>query len=157
MKTDIHYYPQHTGYSCGPVCLRMVFKHLGRSYSEEQLIALCDTVPRQGTSHRHLINEVHQEGFACQEHLRGTVNYLIQCLESGYLPIVNFLNPLSGCGHYSIANGYDTEHNLLIFSDPKNGKDFSMEYSAFMTTWHNKKHSSIGWSLIIGRESIKLS
>ncbi|MEM9256530.1 MAG: cysteine peptidase family C39 domain-containing protein [Pseudomonadota bacterium] len=156
MKIHLRYYPQHTEYSCGPVCLRMIFEHLGRSYSEEQLMRLCDAEPVLGTSHAHLVEEVGREGFAYREDSNGRLADLIDSLDAGYLPIVNYLNPLSNVGHYSIVNGYDGEEGVLIFADPSNGRDFSMRYEDFMMAWHNQDHTSIGWSLIIGRQDILL-
>lgn len=134
----------------------MIFEHLGRPYSEAQLVSLCEAVPHQGTSHKHLVEEVAREGFAYRETSGGSLSYLIDCVDAGYLPIVNYMNPLSNGGHYSIVNGYDLEDAVLIFADPSNGRDFSMHNDQFMQAWHNRNNSSTGWSLIIGREEIVL-
>ncbi|MEM1156354.1 MAG: cysteine peptidase family C39 domain-containing protein [Pseudomonadota bacterium] len=156
MKINLRYYPQHTSYSCGPVCLRMIFEHLGRNYSEDQLTSLCNAVPHHGTSHGRLIEEVEREGFAFRESSGDNPLYLIHSLNAGYLPIVNYVNPISNIGHYSIVSGYDESDGVLIFADPRNGKDFSMKNEEFHQAWHNQNNTSRGWSLIIGREQIVL-
>ena len=157
MKLKIRYYPQYASYSCGPVSLKMVFDHLGKHYSEEKLIKLCHAIPNNGTSHEHLIEEVKREGFKFVEGHNGSINDIIFYLNNGYPVIVNYINPLSGGGHYSVIDGYDEKENVLIFADPSNGNDYTLHFNKFKKLWHNSKGISIGWFLIIGREKIVIN
>jgi ABC-type bacteriocin/lantibiotic exporter with double-glycine peptidase domain len=154
MKIELKYFPQHTEYSCGPACLKMIFHHLGLDYSEKKLIKLCHTIEKTGTSHEHLVNEVKKEGFVYLEHHKGTIKQLIAYVENGYLPLVNYIEPISKESHYAIVCGYDAKKEEFIFADPSNGYDFSLHYENFRKHWYNEWHTSKGWFLIIGREQI---
>ena len=156
MKLRLKYYPQKKGFSCGPTSLRMVFEHLGKKYSEEKMIKLCHAIPKHGISHKHMIEEVKNEGFKLVERDKGKIEDIINFLENGYPVIVNYLNPLSKRGHYSVIIGYNDKEKVLIFADPSNGMDFSLEYEEFKKRWHNLKNTSIGWYLVVGREKITL-
>ena len=156
MKLDLKYYPQHTDYSCGPVCLRMVFEHLGRIYSEEKLIALCKANKKEGTNHVPIKKEVEKEGFVYIEGTHGTIKYLINSIESGYPVIINYIDPVSESGHYAIVIGYDKKDKIIIIADPCNGNDFSISWNELKKRWHNQRNSSHGWFMIIGRESVNI-
>ncbi|MAE42926.1 hypothetical protein CMO93_04085 [Candidatus Woesearchaeota archaeon] len=151
MKIKLKYYPQHKDYSCGPSALRMVFEHLGKHYSEEKMIQLCKAMPKIGTSHNHLIEEVKKEGFYCLEKDHGKIKDIIESLEQGYLPLINYYNPLSNSGHYSVICGYDSNEELLFLADPANGNDYTLSYGEFKKLWHNFLNNSKGWFLLVGR------
>lgn len=151
MKLDLKYYGEHTDYSCGPVCLKMVFEHLGKSYSEKKLISLCEATKKTGTNHDHLIKEIKREGFAYRVGVKGKFDDLIRAIEAGYPVIINYLDPISAAGHYSVVTGYDKKDRVVILADPCNGNDFSISWRELKKRWHNKR-GSIGWFLILGRE-----
>lgn len=154
MKLNLKYYPQHKDYSCGPVCLKMVFEHLGRKYSEEKLIALCKTSEKNGTTHSHLLDEIKREGFEYLVKSRGAIKDIIHFVESGYLIIVNYIEPLSKESHYAVVSGYDEKEKVIILADPCDGNDFTLGWGEFKKMWHNKNNSSKGWFLVVGREFI---
>lgn len=156
MKINLKYYPQHKDYSCGPVCLRMVFEHLGKKYSEEKLINLCRVSEKYGLNHEHLIKEIENEGFEWYVKNKGTLKDLIRILESGYPAIVNFLDPFSNDGHFAVVTGYTEDKKEIILADPCNGNDFTIPWSEFKERWHNSNNTSKGWFVIMGRESINI-
>lgn len=147
MKIPLPYYPQHTNFSCGPVCLKMLFAHHGVDYSEEKLIQLCHSVPKFGTSHEHLIEEVRREHFYPHQKTSATIEDILQYLDTGTPVLVNYLNPTTNNGHYSIVCGYEEES--LILADPTNGADYHISHQEFFSHWHNKNNTSSGWLLVV--------
>lgn len=156
MKINLKYHLQHTDYSCGPSCLKMVFDHLGKDYSEEKLISLCHTSKKTGTSHEHLIDEIKKEGFEYYIKTKGRLQDLIESIESGYLAIINYLDPFSKEGHYAVVTGYTNDRTEIILADPCNGNDYTIPWTVLRKMWHNEHHTSQGWYVIVGRESINL-
>lgn len=154
MKLRLKYFPQSENYDCGPAVLRMIFEHLGRDYSEEKLIKLCNAIPKKGTTHEDLIKEVENEGFRHREMENAHIKNILTFLNNGYPVIVNYINPLSSRGHYSIVIGYDLKEKILIFADPSNGADFTMHEDEFLKMWHSGTENTKRWLLIIGREKI---
>lgn len=156
MKINLKYFPQHKDYSCGPVCLRMIFTHLGRVYTEDKLVYLCHTSKKSGTSHQHLIDEIKKEGFVYLIRTKGAISDIVEFIEAGYPVVVNYLEPFSEEGHYAVVSGYDLKEKIVILADPCNGNDYSLKWDDFEKHWHNGNNSSQGWMLIVGRESINL-
>ena len=154
MKLSLKYHPQYKSFSCGPVSLRMVFEHLGKHYSENKMISLCHAMPKIGTSHEQMIEEVEKEGFKYIQKENGTVKEIINFIDDGYPVIVNYLNPLSNGGHHTVIQGYNKKEKILIFADPSNGNDFSLHFKEFEELWHDGNNSSKGWFLVIGRDKI---
>ena len=152
MKINLKYYPQYKDYSCGPAALRMVFERLGKKYTEEKMIALCKATPKRGTTHKDLIKEVKKQGFNYIERKNGKIKDLLFFLKRGYPVIVNYVNPLSKSGHYSVVCGYKKKEKLLIFADPSNGNDYTLSWKRFKKNWHNTKKTSMGWLLVVCRD-----
>jgi ABC-type bacteriocin/lantibiotic exporter with double-glycine peptidase domain len=130
----------------------MIFEHLGKEYSEEQMISLCHAMPKHGTSHEHLIEEVKREGFSCLHKNHGTIKDIIKLLDNGYPVIVNYMNPASQKGHYGLVVGYEDDNKVLILADPKNGDGYTLHWQEFMELWHNENNTSKGWFMIISQE-----
>lgn len=86
MKLGLKYYPQYKNYSCGPVALKMVFEHLGIEYSREKIIELCEAVPKEGTEHKAMVEEVENEGLEYIQQENAEVDDLVKFLENGYPP-----------------------------------------------------------------------
>ncbi len=154
MKLDIKYYPQHEDYSCGPVSLRMVFEHLGRKYSEKKMISLCKALPKTGTSHKRMIDEVKNEGFTFIAGNNKSIADITKFLDAGYPVIVNYFNPLVKKGHYSVVEGYDKDEKVLMLADPANGQDYTLSWNEFNKLWTNYKKTSKHWMLVVGREEV---
>lgn len=132
----------------------MIFEHLGKDYSEEKMIRLCHAMPKEGTSHKHLIEEVAAEGFVHKEERNGTIEDIIRYIRDGYPVLVNYLNPLSRHGHYAVVDGFDENEQVLIFADPANGNDYTLHWDEFKSLWHDGDNASKGWMLVVGREKI---
>lgn len=118
------------------------------------MISLCHSMPKTGTSHKHMIEEIEIENFRYIQKNNGTIENIITFLDSGYPVIINYYNPLSRCTHYSVIEGYNSKEKILILADPANGNDYSLHYKEFESLWYDEKITSKGWLLIIGREKI---
>lgn len=156
MKINLKYYHQHKDHACGPSCLRMVFEHLGKKYSEEKLTDLCHASKKYGTSHDHLVAEINKEEFAHYSKSHGQLHDLINCVEAGYLAIINYLDPFSNEGHYAVVTGYTDDRKEIILADPCNGNDFTIPWRELKERWHNNNNTSQGWFVVVGRESINM-
>jgi len=151
----LKYYKQSKNLSsCGPVCLKMIFEYLGKKYSEKELIKLCDAIPGKGTSHKDMIDSVKKVGFFYKTKSKSSINELINYVKKGYSVIVNYLDPVSRKGHYSIVVKVNEKKKRLIFSDPSNGNSYSLGFKEFNKIWHNRKKSSWRWILIVDNKKI---
>ena len=150
MKLNIKYHPQQEDYSCGPACLRMIFNHLGKEYSEEKMIALCKTMPKTGTSHEKIIEVLKNEEIAFFTKTNSSIKQLISLIDKSFPVIVNYYDDESNEGHYSIVSGYDKKEKKIIMADPYKGNDYEVEWSKFRKLWHNGNNTSKKWILVIG-------
>jgi len=155
MRLKIKYFKQSGKSICGPVCLRTVMNYYNKKISEKELLKLCKPVINRGTSHKKMLEVARKKGFICRERNKGIVKELIGYIDLGYPVIVNYLNPKSKKGHYSIVKGYDKKNKTLIFSDPSNGDDYRLKWNLFNKIWNNKKNTSKKWFLIISNKKIK--
>lgn len=151
MISSLKHYYQKEPYSCGPVCLKMVFEYLGIEYTENRLIRLCCAMPKAGTSHGFLISEVKEEGFEFIEKEDSKVEDIVKYIDLEIPVIVNYINPISNNGNYSVVVGY-TENNNFIFADPTNGDNYVLSFKEFEDLWHDGDGESKGWMLVIGKE-----
>lgn len=156
MKINIIHYLQQEEHACGPSCLRMVFEHLGEKYSEEKLIVLCQTSERYGTSHKNFIKAIRNEKFEHYAKSNGQLDDLINCVEAGYLAIINYLEPFSNGGHYAVVTGYTDDKKAIILADPHHGNDFIVSWKELKERWHNHNNTSHGWFVVIGKELIEM-
>lgn len=150
MILKLPYSRQHHDFSCGPACLRMLFDHLGHHYSEDRLMDLCHSVPRIGTSHDALADEVRREGLHASVHTHARILDILSSIDHGIPLIVNFISPVSGKGHYAVVKGYDKDKKVLILADPKDGDDLEMGVAEFRQAWHNDRGSK-GWMMAVLR------
>lgn len=149
MLLNLKYYPQFSDYSCAAACLRMVFGHYGKKFSEEKLVQFLSISEKHGVSHEKIIRLVRRLGFVPYEYKNGTVRDLIICLEKGTFPIVNYLEPFSNKGHYAVITGYKRKEKKIILADPRNGDDFTISWNMFKKRWINNSKKSKGWFLVI--------
>jgi ABC-type bacteriocin/lantibiotic exporter with double-glycine peptidase domain len=149
MVIKIPYYNQSRGLSsCGPTCLRMIFEFHGRKYSETELIEICNTIPNHGTSHEKMKMAAKNKGLKATEGA-GTIKKIKDYLNNNNPVIVNFINPRTKKGHYSIINGYDKDSREFIFADPSNGNGFRMKSIDFNKSWQNSRGTSKKWLLVV--------
>jgi ABC-type bacteriocin/lantibiotic exporter with double-glycine peptidase domain len=156
MKLAIKYYPQYDSFSCGPVALKMLFDHFGIFLSRENLTKRCWAKPTGGSGNDDLIRVILEEGLVYKEYENSNLEQLKKTIENGYTPLVNYYNPLSKCGHYSLITGYSRDKEFFYFNDPVNWQDYCLSFASFEELWHNNENSIKKWFLVVGRERIRL-
>jgi len=147
MKINLKYYRQTKDYSCGPACLKMIFEYFGKKYPEQKLINLCQANKKYGTSHKNLLRAIKKEKLKSHSKNKGCLQDLIDCLNSHYLTIINYLEPSSNTGHYAIVIKYNKKN--LILADPLNGNNFIIPWRELNKRWYNNNKTSKGWFVAV--------
>lgn len=149
MILELPYYKQEKGSSaCGPNSLKIVFEFYGKKYSSESLIKECKIKRGKGTTHNKLKQISRKKGFKIINR-NGNSKEIINFIDKGFPVIVNYINPKSKRGHYSVIKGYTKDFKKFIFSDPSNGPNFEMNINEFEKFWHNSRNTSKNWFLVI--------
>ena len=149
MILELHHYKQEKGsFACGPTSLKIVFEFYGKKCSSADLIKECNTLPGKGTTHSKLKEITRKKGFKIISG-NGSINKIIYYINRGFPVIVNYINPKSKRGHYSVIKGYTKDFKKFIFSDPSNGSNFKMNIDDFEKAWHNSKNTSKHWFLVV--------
>ena len=151
----VRYYPQDNLYSCGPICLKMVFEFYGKKISKENLSKLTRT-KKSGTSHNNMIKVSLKEGFYCYVHNDSSLNQLKHFIDLGLPVIVNFTEPDGNEGHYAVVIGHN--NRKIIMHDPWNGSHFKLKEKDFEKRWYDyhKKHKYTRWLLVLSKDKFNL-
>ena len=144
-----HYFQKKKSSACGPVSLKIVFKYRGKTISAQELIKECKTTKGRGTSHKKMIEVSKKNGFKVKAKNKNSINDIIQNINEKNPVIVNYINPKSGRGHYSIIKDYNPKKEQLIFADPSNGNNFKMNFNDFNKRWFNKNKTSPQWMMVL--------
>lgn len=148
---NLYYYKQRQDYTCGPVCLQMVFRYFGKFILRKKLIYLCRTTKKYGTSHAALIGAVKSLGFFTYIHKNCNLKHLQHYINLNLPIIINYIEPSDNFGHYSVVIGFDKED--IILNDPWNGYKFRIDKDFFIKRWHNT-HGSNKWMLVVSNEKL---
>lgn len=124
------FYSQYESRDCGPTCLKMILRHIGKKVDHNYLIQLCNT-NRSGTSIRNMIK-------AAEElNLKTTVAKVnINQVDNILLPAIAFINE----SHYVII--YKIIKDKIWIADPAIGK-YTIKISDFSKIWKNEKTTGI--------------
>ena len=144
-----HYSQKEDSSSCGSVSLKMIFEYYGKKIPIEKLIRECNPIKGRGISHKKLIEVARKYGFKVNAKNKCSIKEIMQFIDNKKPVIVNYINPQSGRGHYSIVKNYDKNKKQLIFADPSNGDNFKMNFKDFEKAWFNKKRTSEKWMMIL--------
>jgi ATP-binding cassette subfamily B protein len=147
MILKVPYYKQDTGYTCGPTCLQMVFKFLGKFKSEAKLSKEVNAEPREGTYRRQMAREVQKIGFNHIVKSNSSLSKIKYFIESGSPVIVYYIEPADDVEHYAVIVGF--KNNMIIMNDPWNGKNFKINEKEFLSRWHNRKNTSKRWMMVV--------
>jgi ABC-type bacteriocin/lantibiotic exporter with double-glycine peptidase domain len=140
-----HYYQEHIS-ACGPACLRMALESKGIIESEEVLMKKCEIKRGKGTSHSKLLKVVRGYGFDPRSSENNTIEDLEEKVRDNGWAIVNYINPNSGKGHYSIV--VDVGDGKIVMQDPTNGPGYMIDVSDFIGRWHNFARDSFAWIMV---------
>lgn len=156
MKLGLKYYAQYNTFSCWPVSLKMILEHLWIKESRESLIKKTKANDLVWTKNSNIIKVIEEYKLKYIEKENTKISELKQYIKRWYAPIVNYYNPITKVGHYSVINWFDDESKVFYFLDPRNGQDFTLWFKEFIDLWHNNKWDIKWWSLIVWREKIIL-
>jgi len=147
---ELKYYSQKRGTSsCGPVCLKMVFEYFGKKVSDKRLFKVCETIKGKGTSHKKMVEVSRKNGFKVQAKNESSIKEIMKYIDKKKPAIVNYINPKSCRGHYSVVKEYNSKKKELIFADPSNGNNFKMNFNDFKKRWFNRNKTSPQWMMTI--------
>ncbi len=133
---------QTTDYTCGPACMKMIYKLYGEDVDEMELASSVGTSPIYGTNVRQI-----------KKYLRSTKKFYVECsidanknkskfqrlehieetVSSGVPVMVEWI---TWGGHWSVVVG-STENNLII-SDPYDG-EYQIDKEKFLSMWFDRK------------------
>lgn len=142
MKLTPH--AQEQPHTCAVACLRIVAEYYGRTYSEPDLLPLCQTT-LDGTTPEALADAARQLGLAA------TIAYDDPAILSAAIgqqqPVIVFLGipapaPSSAIDiHAVVVSGLGQE--IVTFIDPTDGKEHSQARDIFFAHWQNAFHTAI--------------
>ncbi|MBM3246962.1 hypothetical protein FJZ17_00250 [Candidatus Pacearchaeota archaeon] len=152
----VPYFKQKKEYTCGPASLKMVFKFLGKKYSENKLTKEARTSKKTGTSHGDLIKVVSKHGFFSYVQENSTLEQLKYFIDKKFPIIINYIEPCSNEGHYAVVVGYNKRGFSL--NDPWNGKNFFISNSVLLRRWKDKeeKFDSNRWLLVLSKSKFRV-
>ncbi len=146
----INHYKQTRGLSsCGSVSLKIVFEYYGKKLSEKELIKRTKAFPGKGVSHKNMIKTARALGFKVSEKNKASIKDIKRFINENIPAIVNYINPRTKKGHYSVVRGYNNKSHIIIMADSSNGDNFKISEKDFLKAWHNSKNTSKKWMLIV--------
>lgn len=122
----LKHYKQHTDYSCGIACLRMLLERFGKYYTEKYLRDLIDCV-EDGTEVSDLKRTLKILGFRGYSRYNISLKQLIQKLDKNIPAMVGF------GGHWQIVIGYDRKY--MFIADPNYNKYIRISKKRFLKLW----------------------
>ncbi len=157
MKKELRvpYFKQKKDYTCGPASLKMVLRFFGMNEREDAISRNVKT-NENGTRHMPIINFARKKGFYCFVHEGSGMNHIKHFIDQGLPVIVNYIEPSSNEGHYSVVVGYND--NSVIMRDPWNGKEFKVNKDSFIERWHDshKGYKCSRWILVLSKKEFDI-
>jgi len=147
-KLKVKFSKQYRDYTCGSVCLEMIFDYYGKKISREKIMKIAKTTKR-GTGHLNMINAVRTFGFYCYVHENSSVNQIKHFIGKKFPVLVNYIEPDTNEGHYAVVIGYDGWN--IILNDPWNGKNFKISFKNFKKRWfdYHTNNKLSKWIMVI--------
>jgi ABC-type bacteriocin/lantibiotic exporter with double-glycine peptidase domain len=72
--------------------------------------------------------------------------HMLRHMVEGKPVLVNYINPLSGQGHFAVAVGHTDTH--LVLQDPNNGAGYEIEQRVFEERWVSGDGQYRRWGLM---------
>ncbi|MDD5026358.1 MAG: peptidase C39 family protein [Candidatus Peribacteraceae bacterium] len=148
MVLRVPYFRQHTDYTCGPACVRMVLALHGKRVKERTLARSLKTNARHGTNYSAITALGRRIGFRFLTSSRATWRSVLTQIRHERPVLVCFIEPTSDESHYALVTGYQREKVLL--HDPWNGKYFRMPLKDFKRRWlgYGTRSEKWGWMAV---------
>ena len=146
------FYRQSTDYTCGPACLKMVFKKHSLHRREFTLARLAGTEVKWGTQHQGMIETALKHNFFAFVRRNSSISDLREFVKKGYAVIIDWTEPVHNEGHYSLLIGFTKRH--VIYHDPYWGRQSRLRISRFIRLWYEDGSKNYGWMMVLGRHPI---
>ncbi len=146
----LRFFRQHKDYTCGPASLKMAFDFFGIHKKETTLSKEANT-HKNGTAHKDLVRTARRNGFYCHVHENSCINEIRYFIERDLPVIINYREPSSEEGHYSVVVGHN-KHKIIL-DDPWNGKRFTLNVNKFLKRWDKKYHK---WIVVLSKKKINM-
>jgi len=152
---NLPYYKQTEEFTCGPVCLQMLFEFFDKKLDSKKISSLVAATALYGTSHLALIRVVKNFGFYSYAHTNSSLKDIKYFIDLGLPVLVNYLESSNNEGHYALVVGYTL--TSLVMNDPWNGEHFKINFKEFDKRWFNSTRRSRKSLLVISDKKIKLA
>ena len=130
----LKHYKQHTDYSCGLACLRMLLERLGLEYSEKILRDLTDCV-EDGTEYYDLQRVLKMLGLRGYSRYNVSLKQLTQKLNKNIPLMVGFQE------HWQIVVGYDKKY--ILIADPNYNRIKRINKKRFLKLWKTEYNQTL--------------
>jgi ABC-type bacteriocin/lantibiotic exporter with double-glycine peptidase domain len=140
IKLKVPYFRQEKWFTCGPVCLRMIFAYFGIDVTEKALETICETT-ELGTIPTKISTGAANLGVEAIATKNADLEDLRRNLEDR-IPVIVLIDPsyiyggIAGFGHFVVVVGI--ENGEVIYHDPdvSEGKFLRSEMRKFLSAWN---------------------
>ncbi|MBU1349018.1 C39 family peptidase [Patescibacteria group bacterium] len=136
MAIDLNPFRQSSGL-CGPASLKILLDHYGRSFTEDELVAMCDATAERGTDHADMLKAVENIGGTPEAKDGATVDDLREAIRHGLPVVVGWYSTYSEPGdHFSVV--YDIDEDTISLMDPERDEgSVTMPIEEFKKAWYD--------------------
>ncbi|OGY47755.1 MAG: hypothetical protein A2840_01370 [Candidatus Buchananbacteria bacterium RIFCSPHIGHO2_01_FULL_47_11b] len=162
MKLKIPYHNQKTDYLCGPASLQMVLSFFGQTVSQQSLLKIAGLsvtrAKKVGTPNNKLVVAARRAGFYCYVNEDATLDEMRYYISIGLPVIVNYVEPVTKAGHFSVAVGFNrlTKKIILYDPDPTSRQVVKIPEREFLKLWHAGYQKHYRWLMVINKKPFKL-
>ena len=147
---------------CGPASLKMVLDYYGVEKSEEELVLLCDSSPKLGTSAENIKAAAESLGFKVKIKTESNFEDIQHWLDKKVPPIVDwftrggdgYTDSDIADGHYSVVVGLDETY--IYLQDPEIARVRKIKKEDFLTVWFDFKGKYIKPDELVIRQIIAI-
>ena len=148
---------QAFNYDCGAVAAQSVIVYYGHDVSEERVMQVAGTTPRNGTPLLGMLRVLRRYALKCESR-RMTLGELKHFIKSG-VPVIVLLQAWATKkvnwesdwrdGHFAVAIGYDSKR--LYFADPASITRSYLSFAELARRWHGRegKKKFVNWGIAV--------
>ncbi len=149
----VPYFEQETEFTCGPAVLKMIMHYFGENIAERRLRKHTKSSPLGGTNHEKLISTVQTLGYHCFVKQNAQPRHLKSFINRGYPIIINWQEPDTKDGHYSVIFGYLSEY--FFMHDPYKPTRKVLPTQTLLPLWHDGGQQH--WFMVTSKDKIRTS
>lgn len=127
----------------------MLFAFHHKRLPENVIARKAGTRPDTGTARSAMLRAARSQGFTCRMNSSATWSDVLDCLKEGMPVLIEYREPSSDEGHYSLVVG--TRGKEVLLHDPWNGMQFTMNAHELKERWHSHrtKEKNRGWMMTV--------